>query len=146
MNVVPCTLKEAHAFTARWHRHHGPSVGALFAIACAASDGYICGVAVIGRPVARMLQDGFTAEVTRLSTDGTKNACSMLYAAAWRTARAMGYRRLITYILASEPGTSLKAAGWRLVGETKAGRWDRESRPRVDLHPLQNKMRYEVSA
>lgn len=146
MNIVPCTLKEAHAFTARWHRHHGPSVGALFAIACAASDGYICGVAVIGRPVSRMLQDGFTVEVTRLSTDGTKNACSMLYAASWRAARAMGYRRLITYILASEPGTSLAAAGWKLIAETKAARWDRPSRPRVDLHPLQNKMRYEVSA
>lgn len=146
MKIVPCTLKEAHAFTARWHRHHGPSVGALFALACAASDDFVCGVAVIGRPVSRMLQDGFTAEVTRLSTDGTKNACSMLYAASWRAARAMGYRRLITYILAAEPGTSLKAAGWKLVAETKGGPWNRPSRPRVDLHPLQGKMRYEVHA
>lgn len=146
MKIVPCTLKEAHAFTAKWHRHHGPSIGGLFALACAATDDFICGVAVIGRPVSRMLQDGFTAEVTRLSTDGTKNACSMLYAASWRAARAMGYRRLITYILAEEPGTSLTAAGWKLIAQTKAGSWDRASRPRIDLAPLQAKMRYEVTA
>lgn len=144
MTIVPCTLKEAHAFTALWHRHHGPSVGALFALACAASDGFICGVAVVGRPVSRMLQDGLSAEVTRLSTDGTKNACSMLYAASWRAARAMGYTRLITYILATERGTSLTAAGWKLVAETKGRSWNCPSRPRVDLHPLQDKMRYEV--
>lgn len=144
--IVPCTLREAHAFTARWHRHHGASVGGLFALACAASDDFICGVAVVGRPVSRMLQDGFTAEVTRLSTDGTKNACSMLYAASWRAARAMGYRRLITYILATEAGASLAAAGWKMVGETRGASWSRLSRPRVDISPLQNKLRYEVTA
>lgn len=74
------------------------------------------------------------------------NACSLLYAAAWRAARALGYRRLVTYILASEPGTSLRAAGWRCVAQTSGGTWDRPSRPRVDLHPLQAKLRWEAGA
>lgn len=141
----PITLREAAAFVAQTHRHHAPPQGGVFAIGCAESE-RICGVVIVGRPVARMLQDGYTAEVTRLATDGTKNACSLLYAAAWRAARAMGYRRLITYILESETGTSLKAAGWKFVGEAGGGTWSREGRPRVDRHPTQGKLRWEVCA
>ena len=93
-----------------------------------------------------MLADGFTCEVTRLATDGSRNACSMLYRAAWRAARAMGYRRLVTYTLPEEGGSSLRAAGFRLIGEAGGGSWSRDSRPRVDLHPTQTKLRWELVA
>lgn len=145
LTIVPCDLDEANAFIAKHHRHHGRAVGHKFSLAAALGD-RIVGVCVVGRPVARMLQDGFTLEVTRLATDGTKNACSALYAAAWRCARSMGYRRLVTYILASENGVSVSAAGWTLVGSAGGGSWSRDARPRVDKHPLQSKMRYEISA
>lgn len=143
MEIVPINFDEARAFVERWHRHHRPPVGHKFSIACA-SEGNIVGVAMVGRPVARMLQDGLTLEVNRLATDGTKNACSMLYAAAWRAAKAMGYKRLITYILDTEPGTSLKAAGWKEIGKAGGITWDRSSRPRVDKCPKQMKIRYEA--
>ena len=102
------------------------------------------GVAIVGHPVARHLDDGWTLEVSRCCTDGTRNACSMLYAAAWRAARAMGYHKLITYILDTEPGTSLKAAGWRCVGQAGGLRWTGKRRPQVDLCPAQMKMRFEI--
>lgn len=143
--LQPITLREAKAYVARNHRHHRPPTGALFAVAV--GDGQMVrGVAIVGRPVARMLQDGWTAEVVRLCTDGTRNACSMLYGAAWRAARSMGYRRLITYTLPEEGGASLRGAGWRLVGEAGGGAWSRKSRPRVDTHPLQGKLRWEAVA
>ncbi|HEX3985786.1 MAG TPA: XF1762 family protein [Acidobacteriaceae bacterium] len=147
LRIVPITLREAHAFVAEHHRHHRPAQGGIFAVAVA--EGLqVHGVAVVGRPVARRLQeDGFTAEVTRLATDGAKNACSMLYAACWRAARAMGYLRLVTYILRAEPGTSLRASGWQMVATTREGAgWSRDARPRVDLHPLQAKLRWEITA
>jgi hypothetical protein len=143
LEVSPLTLKEACLFVKRTHRHHKPPQGGLFAIGAAQGD-EIVGVVIIGRPVSRMLSDGFTAEVTRLATDGSRNACSMLYAAAWRACRAMGYRKLITYILGDEPGTSLRAAGWKCVGEAGGGNWSRKSRPRVDEHPTQRKLRFEI--
>ena len=128
IQLQPITFREAAEFIRRHHRHHRPPQGCKFCIA--ASDGErLVGVAIVGRPVARMLDDGWTAEVTRLCTDGTPHAASKLYAACWRAARAMGYRRLITYILASEPGTSVKAAGWRLVGQAGGGSWNRSNRP-----------------
>ena len=142
LEMRPTTIRAAKALIEETHRHHKPPVGALFAIACSL-DGKVCGVATVGRPVARGLQDGWTAEVTRLATDGTKNACSMLYGAAWRACKAMGYRRLVTYILDSEPGTSLVAAGWDNKGECGGGSWSCKSRPRVDKHPLQKKIRWE---
>lgn len=126
------------------HRHHRPAQGGLFAVACA-QDGEVCGVAVIGRPVARMLSDGWTAEVTRLATTGEKNACSILYAAAWRAARALGYRRLVTYTLPEEGGASLRASGWACIGKAGGGSWNAPSRPRVDRHPTQEKLRWERS-
>ena len=96
--LIPVSLAEANAFVAQHHRHHKPVTGHKFSIGCTA-DGQLVGVAIVGRPVSRYLDDGQTLEVNRLCTDGTKNACSMLYAAAWRAARAMGYRKMITYIL-----------------------------------------------
>ncbi len=96
-------------------------------------ESVLVGAAIVGRPVARERQDGFTAEVTRLVTDGTPNACSKLYAASWRAWRAMGGRRIGTYLLASEDGTSVKAAGWRLLYETRdrPQGWDTPSRRRT---------------
>jgi hypothetical protein len=145
LTVVPCTLSEAHAFVKQHHRHHKPSPGGLFAISV--SDGEtIRGVATVGRPVARNADDGWTAEVTRVATDGCPNACSALYGAAWRAAKAMGFKRMITYTLDSEPGTSLMAAGWKAIGQVGGGSWSRENRPRVDKHPLQKKIRWEANS
>lgn len=142
--LQPITIGEAQRFVELHHRHHGAPVGGLFAVAVSVDES-VRGVAIIGRPVARMLQDGWTAEVTRLCTLGDKNACSMLYAASWRAARALGYRRLITYTLESEGGTSLRASGWRLVGAAGGGSWSRKNRPRVDTHPLEQKQLWEVA-
>lgn len=145
LELCPITLKEAARFVDANHRHHRAPRGALFAVGAVGAEA-IVGVAIVGRPVARALQDGWTAEVTRLCTDGSRNACSLLYGAAWRAARALGYRRLVTYTLATEPGASLRAAGWRLIGEAGGGTWNRKARPRVDLHPMQRKLRWEVAA
>jgi hypothetical protein len=135
-------LDEANAFVSQHHRHHQPVVGHLFSIGAALGDN-IVGVAIVGRPVARVRDDGLTAEVTRLCTDGTKDACSFLYGACARAAFALGFKRIGTYILASEPGTSLTASGWRLIGERGGGSWSVPSRPRVDKHPLQRKLLFE---
>lgn len=144
LRITPVTLREARAFVAAHHRHHRPPQGGLFAVGASAAD-EIVGVAIVGMPVARMLADDFTAEVTRLCTLGHRNACSLLYAAAWRAARALGYRRLITYTLPYEGGGSLRGAGWRLIGEAGGGSWSRPSRPRVDTAPTQRKLRWEVT-
>lgn len=142
LEIVPMTLREANAYVEQHHRHHGPVLGQKYSIGL--SDGEkIVGVAIVGRPVSRHLDDGWTLEVNRLCTDGTKNACSMLYAAAWRAARAMGYKRLVTYILESENGASLRAAGWKCVGQAGGLRWTGERRPEVDLYPAQMKIRFE---
>ena len=105
----------------------------------------IVGCAIVGRPVARMLDDRATLEVTRLCSDGSGNACSMLYSACWHIAKEMGYKRMITYILNTEPGSSLKGAGWLLVGERGGGSWDVPSRRRNDKHPLQRKFLFQVT-
>ncbi len=144
LQLQPITFAEACEFIKEHHRHHLPQWGWKFGIAV--NDGQkVVGVVMVGRPVTRHLDDGWTLEVTRCCTDGTKNAASMLYAAAWRAAKAMGYKRLVTYTLQTEPGTSLKAAGLRIVAEVKANQtWNREGRPRVDKHPLQAKFRWEA--
>jgi hypothetical protein len=139
---VRIDLDEANAFVEQHHRHHKPVVGHLFSIG-AALDDKIVGVVIVGRPVSRMRDDGLTAEVTRLCTDGTKNSCSFLYGAAAKAAFALGFQRIGTYILASEPGTSLTATGWRLMGERGGGSWSVPSRPRIDKHPLQTKLLFE---
>jgi hypothetical protein len=117
LSLRPLTLKEANGMVASLHRHHKPVVGHRFSIGCFSGDELV-GAAIIGRPVARMLNDGYTAEVNRLVTNGHKNACSMLYSAAWRAWSAMGGTRIVTYILMSETGTSLIAAGWEMDGLT----------------------------
>lgn len=145
LEIVPINFDEAKAFVSQHHRHHNPPLSHKFSLAVSDGD-TIRGVAIVGRPVARGADDGWTLEVTRLASDGCDNACSCLYRAAWRVARAMGYRRLITYILDSETGTSLVAAGFKNLGEVKGRSWDCPSRPRVDKHPTQGKFRFEVTA
>ena len=97
-------------------------------------------------PVSRNFDNGWILEVNRLATDGTKNACSILYASAWKVARNLGYKKLITYILDSENGSSLKASGFKKVGETKGGTWNTKSRPRIDKHPTQKKILFEINS
>jgi hypothetical protein len=143
LNLSPVTLREANDFVNRMHRNHRPVVGHKFSIAV--SDGErVRGVVIVGRPVAYRLDDGWTLEVSRCCTDGAKNACSMLYGAAWRAAKAMGYKRLITYTLPSEGGGSLVASGWRLVGEAGGGNWNSKARPRIDTEHQQKKLRWEA--
>ncbi|WP_449061735.1 XF1762 family protein, partial [Planomonospora algeriensis] len=127
---MPVTFAQAAAFVGDHHRHTRPPVGHKFSIG-AATGGRLVGVAVVGRPVARHFDTGTALEVTRLATDGTRNACSLLYGAAWRAGRALGYTRMITYTRADEPGTSLRAAGWEpiAVRPPRAG-WSCPARPR----------------
>ena len=123
-------FKEAQLFVERFHRHHAPVVRDKYRIA-AEEDGVIHGVIQVGRPVARRLCDGKTLEVTRLCTDGFPNTCSFLYSRAARIAKEMGYKKIITYILESENGASLKASGWHLDAENGGGlTWNVPSRPR----------------
>ena len=142
LSLVPVSLKEANAFVAEHHRHHKPTRGHKFSVGCAA-EGRLVGVAIVGRPVSRYLDDGLTLEVNRLGTTGEQNACSMLYGAAARAAKAMGYQKIITYTLDSEPGTSLRAAGWTCAGPAGGERWTGQRRPATDLYPAQMKLRYE---
>lgn len=146
MHIVPIKQSKAFEFIKKHHRHHKVPAGSIFQVGVNEGLGdALVGVAVVGRPVARHYDDGQTVEVTRLCTDGTPNACSMLYAACWRAAKELGYRKLITYILNTEPGTSLKAAGWQLIGERGGGSWNCKSRPRVDMHPTQSKLLFQKS-
>jgi hypothetical protein len=146
LSARPISFADAAAFVALHHRHHTPPVGHKFSIAAVHAD-MIVGVVIVGRPVARRRDDGCTLEVTRLCTDGTPNACSFLYGRAARAAFALGFARIGTYILKSEPGLSLKAAGWQLIAETPGQSWSVKSRPRIDKHPLEPKLLFErVSA
>lgn len=139
------TLDEANEFVALHHRQHGRVRGCKFCVGVA-NDSRIVGVAIVGRPVARMLDDGWTLEVNRTCTDGARNANSMLYGACLRVAFNLGYKKLVTYTLPSESGASLRAVGWRCLGTAGGGSWSRADRPRVDCHPLQAKLRWEATA
>lgn len=136
---------EAAAFVSEHHRHHTPPQGHLFSIG-AFEALRLCGIVIVGRPVARARQDGLTAEVTRLCTDGTPNACSFLYGCAARAAMALGYQRIGTYTLARESGASLRGAGWRVITEVKGRSWDTPSRRRTDKHPTEDKLLREPPA
>jgi uncharacterized protein (DUF779 family) len=145
LQLRPLTLKQANELIAALHRHHKPVTGHRFSIGVKdVKLGTIVGVVVVGRPVARMIDQYNVAEVTRLVTDGTKNACSFLYSAAARAAKAMGFDYIQTYILESEPGTSLKAAGWELDGTTSGGNWNHSWRKgRREDQPMVPKQRWK---
>lgn len=139
IRAIPLSLKEASAYIDRLHRHHVHAQGDKFRVG-AEVDGVLVGVAQCGRPVSRYLDDGKTLEVIRLCTDSTKNVYSFLYSRCARIAQEMGYEKIITYILVSEMGTSLKASGWYCDEKSAGGgEWDCKSRPR-ELEPLQMSM------
>lgn len=144
--IVPVILREAQKFVGEEHRHHPPPHAHKFSIGVEDVFGTLHGVAIAARPKARMLDAYAVLEVVRLATDGTPNACSVLYGAVARAGVAMGYRRhnIITYILGSEPGTSLMAAGWWRDVETAGGTWSRDGREREDKHPLESKVRWRA--
>jgi len=141
LELCPITLTEANEFVAQLHRNHNPVVGHKFSIAV--WDGEkVRGVAIVGRPVSRHMDDGWTLEVNRCCTDGAHNACSMLYGASWRVAKGLGYKKLYTYTLQQEGGVSLRAAGWKLIGEAGGGNWNCKSRPRIDTEHQQIKIKW----
>lgn len=142
LKLIPMPLKEANAFVAEHHRHHKPVTGHKFSLGCT-QEGRLVGVAIVGRPVGRYLDDGRTLEVNRMCSTGEKNVCSFLYGAAARAAKALGYQKIITYTLDTEPGTSLRAAGWTCAGPAGGKRWTGQRKPAVDLYPPQMKLRYE---
>lgn len=144
LTIVPVSLDEANTFVKQHHRHMHPVDFHKFSLGAAVGD-RIVGVAIVGRPVAKARDDGWTLEVLRNCTDGTPNACSFLYGAAWRAARTLGYRRMGTYTLQTESGASLRAAGWRIVREVPAKSWSHPSRPRVDKHLLQARFAWEIA-
>lgn len=131
MKPVRVELSEANDFVSKHHRHHKPVVGHRFSIG-AEHSGNLVGCVIVGRPVARQTDQKNIAEVTRLATDGTKNACSFLYAQASRAAKELGFASIQTFILPTESGVSLKASGWRCVGECKVGSWHTRTGRRKD--------------
>ena len=143
LHLTPITLREANAFVENLHRHRGQVAGHKYSIAVSDNE-KVRGVCIVGRPISRHLDDGWTLEVNRCCTDGAKNACSMLYGAAWRAAKAMGYKKLITYTEKTESGASLLASNWALIGEAGGGNWNVKSRPRVDTDRQQLKLRWEM--
>lgn len=145
LRAAPISFEDAADFVRVHHRHHTPPVGHKFSIAAVAGDELV-GVVIVGRPVARRRDDGMTLEVTRLCTTGHPNACSFLYGRAAKAAFALGYRRIGTYTLKSEPGTSIKAAGWTLLGETPGKSWSVPSRARTDKHPIEPKLIWESAS
>lgn len=143
-HVIPLELAEANALVAQWHRHHKPSQGHRFSLGVVDGDGVLHGAAIVGRPVARLAgSPRDVLEVVRLVTDGTENCCSVLYAAAARAGKAMGYKRIQTYILDEERGTSLIAAGWTDEGEAGGGQWKHtDGKARRTDQPITQKRRW----
>ena len=144
--IVPMTITAARRFVEAHHRHTKAPLSAYFAIGLAQGDKTV-GCAIVGHPVARMLQDGLTCEVTRLCTLGTRNACSMLYGAAARAAKAMGYRKIITYTLQSENGASLRASGWTVAAEVEGKPWTHHKRGplhRVERDLFGERVKYQA--
>ena len=141
--AVPIELKDANEYVASLHRHHKPVHRDKFRVACIDEEGNLHGVIQAGRPVSRILDDGKTLEVVRCCTDGTRNACSFLYSRMARVAKEMGYSKIITYILDSEDGISLKASGWKKEADTQGNRsWNCPSRPRQTAAPICQKQRW----
>ena len=144
LKIAPIKLRQANEYIERVHRHHGATRGMQFAVAVVDEHGEIHGVGVAGRPVSRVRQAEGYLEVTRVATDGSKNACSMIYGSLARAGQALGYprHRIQTYILESETGASLRAAGWVHDGAAGGGSWSRDGRPREDRAPTEAKVRY----
>ena len=148
LEIIPMTISEANEFVDNFHRHNKPTQGGRFAIGASVKEGLV-GVAIVGRPVGRTLDDGWTAEVTRVCVvdHAPKNTCSFLYGRCWRIWQQMGGKRMVTYTLQEESGSSLRGAGWKIIGEAKPDTWDRQDRKR-DWQPIygQLKFRWEANA
>lgn len=140
LEVHPIGLKAANRFVEANHRHHKKVAGHKFSI-CACKGDIIVGVAICGRPVSRHMDDGTVIEINRLCTDGTRNACSLLYGACCRIAKEMGYRKIITYILESENGASIKASNFKCEGKAGGEMWTGE-RARDNGVPKEMKTRW----
>lgn len=150
LQVVPLTVEEANGYIAAIHRHNGPLPTARLAVGLIDSDALVRGVAIAGIPKARVLMARGTLEVSRVGTDGVRNGCSMLYAAITRAARALGYRRLVTYTLEQELGASLRASGWRQVSQVGGKSWTRRQQSNgnffyQDAHDTGAKWRWEIA-
>lgn len=145
LRITPLELKEANALVASMHRHHKPCQGHRFSLGvyCYGKDKYV-GACIVGRPVARLVDPSSVLEVTRLVTDGSKNACSVLYAAAARVGKELGYEKIQTYILDDEPGISLRASGWVLEDAAcGGGQWKHtDGKPRRTDQPTVKKQRW----
>lgn len=141
IKAVPLELSEVNAFVDSFHRHHAPVYRDKFRVGAMQGEKLV-GVVQVGRPVSRNMDDGKTLEVVRLCTNGSKDVCSFLYGKAARIAKELGYEKIITYILESESGISLIAAGWHEEAITKGGTWNRKSRPRKTTAPIVPKRRY----
>ena len=135
LSVIPISLREANDFVSSFHRHNGRTArdGGKFAIGATTGE-QLVGIAIVGRPIARFLDNGYTAEVTRTCTspDAPKGTISFLYSACWRICQAMGYLKLVTYTLTTESGASLRGAGWKCIGQISSNKngWSREGRER----------------
>lgn len=145
LRTHPLELADVNAFVEAYHRHHKKVQGHRFSQGVTDEDGVLRGVMAVGRPVARKTDQRTILEVTRVCTDGCPNACSALYGAACRVQRAAGYVKVITFTLLTEPGTSLRAAGWKPVAITPGKSWSVPSRPREDKHELGQKVRWECA-
>jgi len=143
LSVTPVTLREANEFVFNFHRHNKPTQGGKFAIGALYND-VVVGVAIVGRPVSAILDNGYTAEVTRLcvNDDAPKNSCSFLYGRCWRIWQQMGGKKIITYTLQSESGSSLKGAGWQIKGEVKPhDRWTKRGGTR-EWQPIYGQLKF----
>lgn len=146
IEIRPISFRDAKSFVGEHHRHNKPPVGHKFSIGCYDGD-RLCGVAMVGRPVGRYLDDGLTLEVNRCCTDGTRNACSMLYGAAWRAAKALGYKRIVTYTRQSENGASLRASNWICDGPAGGTHWTgkRYEQAQIELDEKKIRWRKEIA-
>ena len=145
LTIVPCDVTRANRYVQSLHRHHKPVTQSRFSLAVADEEGVVRGVAIVGRPVARLLDDGWTLEVNRVATDGCPNACSALYGAVGRIARQMGYRRVYTYTRVDEPGASLRGAGWTLDDPAiRARSWNMPNRQRTDNTEVVQRQRWMI--
>ena len=133
LRIIPLDLKEANGIVYKFHRHHKPAVGHRFSLGVLNDSGEVVGAAIASRPIARRTDQKFVLEVTRVATDGTKNASSILLGAVARAARVMGYGLVQTTTLQRESGSSLKAVGWKSQKIKDDGRgWDSRAGRNVD--------------
>jgi hypothetical protein len=143
LEIAPCELEEANKFVENLHRHSNPVVGHRFSICVYDESDRVRGVAIVGRTIARRLQNRWTIEILRVCTDGCPNSCSILYSSCYKIGTAMGYKRFITYTKSDESGISLKAIGWKIKEFIKGRSWNVPSRPREDKHEISDRYRWE---